>query len=226
MTEFKRTRLPARLVFPGRHRRPWDRLREEALRLETPLIASVAHVGSRETFEILPGLDSEARVLDSDARLRHLVLLAESGAARERYLFGHDERHLFVVRLPDRVTRVRDALRSLAPEPVLRAWTAGLRVRRQGEWFFVPEPGFVPQRDAVIRVKSPLSLRGHPHVVDEQFLEQRWISAERQWRSLLHARGAVRHADHATLTLREWHCAYRNREESLHGASPTFGYAD
>lgn len=53
----------------------------------------------------------------------------------------------------------KDALLLLKPKPVLAAEAAGLRVRRQGEWFFVPteaKPRFVTRRGRVLDNHVPL----------------------------------------------------------------------
>ena len=111
---------------------------------------------------------------------------------------------------------------------------------RQGEWFFVPAPGFGPPDAAVLR--NELLLRGAgstPHVMQFAYRRggtvvyvRRWpttvISPEeygvltrgeqRNW-SLqvrdpeVYAKGSVRHPDHATVHLDGWHRVSMNTEQ-------------
>jgi hypothetical protein len=83
------------------------------------------------TFHVLQAAPSE----------RHLLLFASDG---QRFLCGHDERHLFVAAIGDRVSTIREALISLLPHGLRGAvCTRDLQRRRnktfvrQGEWFFV-----------------------------------------------------------------------------------------
>jgi hypothetical protein len=110
---------------------------------------------------------------------------------------------------------------------------------RQGEWFFVPVSGVSPRPDEVLR-REPLS-RGtgsKPHVLELAYRRGgavvylnvhsgRPISAARferlnpnQRRAFvrqvrdpeLYAKGTVRHADHATIVLGDWHRVLMNTE--------------
>jgi hypothetical protein len=118
---------------------------------------------------------------------------------------------------------------------------------RQGEWFFIPADIEVDER-AVLR-REPIS-RGRgskAHVLDEAWRdggetiyvhrtkaptgisEREWmqldVSERREYTrrsrpSALYARGAVRHADHATIHLDGWHRVEMNTEsQSSFGAS-------
>lgn len=110
---------------------------------------------------------------------------------------------------------------------------------RQGEWFFVPRPSMVLNA-AHIRRDEPLSRTGgKPHVVEEcirvggtlvyvlqgQILSEaehrKWLldqsGGSDPWRPMrqhpqVFARGTVRHADHATIRLRDWHEVFVNNE--------------
>lgn len=44
----------------------------------------------------------------------------------------------FLVELPTKVSTIQDAYKSLKPKEVLDAETSGLKILRQGEWFFIP----------------------------------------------------------------------------------------
>ena len=114
--------------------------------------------------------------------------------------------------------------------------------RRQGEWFFVPEPSLVVDKNTVLRNEPLRRGAGKPHMVQEIFrtggeivhvcsrhpngltpaeykgLLQRTPSAVRWgWQVMtrnpgVYARGAVSHADHATITLPFWHRVMMNTE--------------
>jgi hypothetical protein len=112
---------------------------------------------------------------------------------------------------------------------------------RQGEWFFVPATGIVPA-DALVLRDEPLTRgRGRPHVM--QFVHRRGgdvvyvnrrhptgisearyarlTSSERRsggWMGMVrdpevYAKGTVRHPDHATIRLVDWHRVLLNTEQ-------------
>src|SRR5207244_4407074 len=101
---------------------------------------------------------------------------------KSKFVCGHDERHWFVAAVPESargVGTVRAALEALKPVEVRAA--EGLkcvrhvdRLRRknaafvrQGEWFFLPEPGLVVD-GRLVRKREPLSrgLGSKPHVAE------------------------------------------------------------
>ena len=128
---------------------------------------------------INPWLRNDVAVLD--ARDRHVLMRAGSTS---KLLLGHDERHLFVVSVPNgaSVSNVRGAMEALKPEVVNRKqvsrnvkWADRNRRRnrgfvRQGEWFFVPID-VVPQlRRITVQYKVPLPRMvsaSAPHTCDE-----------------------------------------------------------
>jgi hypothetical protein len=133
-----------------------------------------------EFFDIRlsPGEALDYEVADSRPDLRHLLLLARRGEAKEKYLCGHDERHWFVCAVPGKsVSGVLTAMRALQP-PLVR-WSVHVSLRRpknlfrrrneafvrQGEWFFVPAPEVSVGGGRVLR-NEPLSrgLGSKPHV--------------------------------------------------------------
>ncbi len=73
----------------------------------------------------------------------------------DRFLCGHDEREWFVAAVPGGASSVRQAMDALQPAPVRQALAShkvstnkrysrkNRAFRRQGEWFFVPEPTLV-----------------------------------------------------------------------------------
>src|SRR5437870_9452182 len=124
-----------------------------------------------EFFEIVrqPGSEAEIAVLDVQPADRHLLLLVREGKEKCKFLCGHDERHWFVAGIPETapVGTVRQAKEALKPAEVLNA-QAGKRLRakarnrhknaafvRQGEWFFLPVPGFAVDENVVLSNEPP-----------------------------------------------------------------------
>lgn len=119
-----------------------------------------------EFFEIALRPDAaEVAVLDVRPADRHLLLLVREGGEKSKFLCGHDERHWFVAGIPEAapVGTVRQAKEALKPAEV-RAAQADHRLRageqnrrknaafvRQGEWFFLPEPGLAVDERVVLR---------------------------------------------------------------------------
>jgi hypothetical protein len=137
-----------------------------------------------EFFDI--ALASEARtdvrVVDTQPRLRHLLLLTEQSDGKHKFLCGHDERHWFVAAVPERasVSNVRTAFEALKPLAVrLRETELKVRPRkrnrrhneafiRQGEWFFLPVPAGFRVDPRMIFRNEPISRgRGKPHLCEE-----------------------------------------------------------
>lgn len=136
-----------------------------------------------EFFEIVqqPGTEAEIAVLDVQPADRHLLLLVREGKDKSKFLCGHDERHWFVAGIPETasVGTVRQAKEALKPAEVRTAQARqGIKAkarnrrknaayRRQGEWFFLPVPGFIVNEKFVLK-NEPLS-RGNgskPHWVE------------------------------------------------------------
>jgi hypothetical protein len=177
-------------------------------------------------------------IVDVAPRSHHLVLMIRDGRDKNKFLLGRDERHWFAAAVPGRnVHDVRTAMASLRPAEV-----DGLRVVRQGEWFFVPAGGST--NSPVIHRNEPLS-RGNgskPHICDElmrsggvavmvsaaypggisvaryeRLIETDPRASEAGWRQMtrdaeVYVRGEVRHPDHKTIELDGWHRVYLNRE--------------
>jgi hypothetical protein len=125
-------------------------------------------------------------------------------SAQRRYLCGLDERHLFIAQYSrgNTVEAARESLRGEIEGGTLR----------QGEWFFIPLSRDEldrlrrdARRFAVLR-KEPLGPGGRPHVADEV------IRIPGTQNAVLFARGRVRHVEHRTVRLREWHRVIRNME--------------
>src|SRR6185312_2098729 len=112
-----------------------------------------------------PGFDAEIAVLDVQPADHHLLLLVRERKDKSKFLCGHDERHWFVAGIPESapVGTVRQAKEALKPAEVQTAQARqrlkgkarnrrkNAAYRRQGEWFFLPAPGFVADEKLVLR---------------------------------------------------------------------------
>jgi hypothetical protein len=115
---------------------------------------------------------------------------------------------------------------------------------RQGEWFFVPVPGLHLDAGLILRNEPMSRSGGSPHMVAELFRSggetvyvctrfpsglteseykdtcakdhgaKYWHWQQRVRNAGVFARGTVRHRDHATITLHEWHQVWMNTENT------------
>jgi hypothetical protein len=217
--------------------------------------------GNGEFFELrVPTHLSETldvSVIQAEPKQRHLLLFVRKQGEKpqlDRFLCGHDEREWFVAAVPGGASSVRQAMDALQPKDVREALTRNhvssrkryarknRAFRRQGEWFFVPEPSFAVNEKLILRNEPLRRGSGKPHLVEEIFrsggemvhvcdrypngippdeyraIIQRNPNAIRwRWRVMqrnpgVYARGTVRHSDHATITLPFWHRVMMNTE--------------
>jgi hypothetical protein len=138
-------------------------------------------------------------------------------STKRHFLVGRDERQLFMCRLPNACTSVREAHEALRPPEVKDD------AIRQGEWFFLTPPqeelnklkhDLAKQRiwpRLKVSIGSVIIRRGKPHVADELVVRDQKV----------YVRGAVRHDDHKTIRLYEWREVVRNREVTE--VAPLFG---
>ncbi|MEM1165869.1 MAG: hypothetical protein AAGI30_06195 [Planctomycetota bacterium] len=221
------------------------------------LRADVRRRGRTEWFDLQVGRQAELRVVDVRPKLQHLLLLGIDGnGQKNKFLCGHDEREWFVAGVPnDRgVSGVRTALDALKPLEVRQA-EIRKRVReknrvrrrneasvRQGEWFFVPQPGLGADPRMILRHEPLRRTGGTPHMVDEairtggepvyvcrlwpnglplaryrRLIEERPRLKAESWtvqrrNAAVFVRGNVRHPDHATIRLQNWHLVMMNTE--------------
>lgn len=199
----------------------------------------------------------DVAVMQAEPKQRHLLLAVrktDTDAKLDRFLCGHDEREWFVAAVPGGASSVRQAMDALQPQDVRAALTRNhvssrkryarknRAFRRQGEWFFVPEPSFLVDEKLILRNEPLRRGAGKPHLVEEIFrsggetvhvcdrypngvtpdeyraIVQRNPNAVRwRWRVMqrnpgVYARGTVRHSDHATIALPFWHRVIMNTE--------------
>jgi len=203
----------------------------------------------RETLDV--------SVMQAEPKQRHLLLFVRKQGEKpqlDRFLCGHDEREWFVAAVPGGASSVRQAMDALQPQDVRDALTRNhvssrkryarknRAFRRQGEWFFVPEPSFAVDEKLILRNEPLRRGSGKPHLVEEIFRsggetvhvcdrypngippdEYRAIIQHNpnairwRWRVMqrnpgVYARGTVRHSDHATITLPFWYRVMMNTE--------------
>jgi hypothetical protein len=199
----------------------------------------------------------DVTIMQSEPRQRHLLLFVRKPGDKpqlDRFLCGHDEREWFVAAVPGGASSVRQAMDALQPAPVRQALAShkvsnnkrysrkNRAFRRQGEWFFVPEPTMVVDPKLVLRNEPLRRGAGKPHMVEElartggeavyvsakqpggftqtqydRLIKRNAKAAQWGWRVMrrnpqVYARGAVSHADHATITLPFWHRVMMNTE--------------
>jgi hypothetical protein len=199
----------------------------------------------------------EISVMQALPEEQHLLLAVRNTAAKpqlDRFLCGHDEREWFVAAVPGGASSVRQAMDALQPEGVHQALARSQvssrkrysrknrAFRRQGEWFFVPEPSFVADEDLILRDEPLRRGAGKPHMVEElhrtggdtvhvcrkhpngvtpgvyrSILQRDPAAAQWGWQVMrrnpvVYARGGVRHSDHETITLPFWHRVIMNTE--------------
>jgi hypothetical protein len=205
-------------------------------------------------------------VIQSEPKLRHLLLFVrktenEAKPTLDRFLCGHDEREWFIATVGGGASSVRQAMDALQPAGVKAALARNpvssqkryarnnRAFRRQGEWFFVPEPAVMVPENLILHNEPLIRGAGKPHWVEQLYRtggETVYVCAqrpngllEREYRKLLssrpsadhwewrimrrnpgvHVRGTVRHSDHAPITLPCWHQVFLNSEVGSNGHS-------
>src|SRR5215831_12114369 len=126
----------------------------------------------------------DATVMQSEPKQRHLLLFVRKPGDKpqlDRFLCGHDEREWFIAAVPGGASSVRQAMDALQPVAVRRAIASNKvstnkryarknrAFRRQGEWFFIPEPSFVADDKLILRNEALQRGGGKPHMVAELY---------------------------------------------------------
>ncbi len=222
------SRMGARVKFqdPG----AWQR---ERVRID------VGRDRDGEFFDVrcLDGLVPE--ILDVQPAARHMVLMVRDGADKNKFLLGRDERHWFAAAVPgDGVHDVRTAVESLRPIEI----EGRKAIRQGEWFFVPApgvreDAGVIHRNEPLSR-----GARSKPHICEELMRRggetvmvssdypegisdekyERLISAfpkvrHQPWRRMtrdadVYARGDVRHRDHKTIHLYDWHRVFMNRE--------------
>jgi hypothetical protein len=208
------------LVYPGAEDNRLDVLGIDAPRRQLVLFVQEARRAFEVTVSRQVKLPAGTRVLEETKT--HRTIEQVTGGEKRHFLCGMDEQHLFIAELPYGVSSVhgaREALRAPEVPPNLKS-RAG-RTVRQGEWFFMPTTARdraeieaavragATQRSIGIAQAARISRAGRPHVADEVVVLRDGNSARVP---RIFVRGDVRHPDHRTVTLREFHRTVPNRE--------------
>jgi len=227
----------------------------------TDFAVDIRRDGTGEFFELrVPAHLSDTLdvcVMQSEPKQRHLLLAVRKLGVKpqlDRFLCGHDEREWFVAAVPGGASSVRQAMDALQPAGVREALARhhvssrkrygrkNRAFRRQGEWFFVPEPSVVVDEKLVLHNEPLRRGAGKPHFVEElsrsggetvhvcsrhpngvrpdeyrSILRRNPDAVRWGWRVMrrnpgVFARGMVRHSDHETITLPFWHRVIMNTE--------------
>ena len=239
----------------------WDRRSLRSIQFAEDYAVDLQRDGDEQFFELRVPThlrDSlDVSVMQSEPRQRHLLLAVRKlghNPQLDRFLCGHDEREWFVAAVPGGASSVRQAMDALQPEGVREALARSpvssrkrysrknRAFRRQGEWFFVPEPSFVVDEKLVLRNEPLRRGAGKPHMVEELYRtggEEVYVTkrfpnglkppeyramllnnpAAKRWGWLVmrrnpgvYARGRVSHSDHENITLSIWHRVIMNTE--------------
>lgn len=191
-------------------------------------------------------------ILDVQPAAHHLVLMVRDGGAKNKFLLGRDERHWFAAAVPgDGVHDVRTAIASLRPVEV----EGGNAIRQGEWFFIpehgVSEKSVVIHRNEPLS----RGVGSKPHICEEllrrsgvtvmvsvsypkgitepeynRLVGQDPAARRINWRRMVrdaevYARGSVRHPDHKTIHLDDWHRVYMNRERFARHA-PQIAFLD
>lgn len=201
----------------------------------------------REYFRIYYGHpENDIRVVDTDSKNQQVILLVNEPGREytvktwdskktdwvyhtqkspnflRKYLMGMDESHLFIAELPNNlgpINKIKDAHKILKPNNVLEKEKNTNRIKRQGEWFFIPatlkEFELIEENSILIEKKIQLGsndLRsGNTHITDQliNINENQFV------------RGKITHVEHKTLKLQGWFKVMRNNETRTSAISGT-----
>jgi hypothetical protein len=192
----------------------------------------------REYFRIYYGHpENDIRVIDTDSKNQQLILLVNEPERKytvriwepkksvwlsqtqkspnflRKYLIGMDESHLFIAELPNNlgpINKIKDAHNVLKPNNVLEKEKKTNRIKRQGEWFFIPttqkEIELIEDNSNLIEKKMPLRsnvrISRNSHIADQliNIGEEQFVS------------GKISHIEHKTLKLQGWFKVVLNNE--------------
>lgn len=125
-----------------------------------------------------------------------------------KFLLGMDEAHLFITELPQvgAINKVKDAHKVLKPEYIIKSEKEIRRIKRQGEWFFIPvtseEQKRIENNINFLEKKIPLEDRTNPHIAEQLLNIKEEIFVLRK----------IQHIEHKTLKLNGWFRVLKNTE--------------
>ena len=184
----------------------------------------------QEEFALFASADTVITILDKEPNRRHILIMVQTQRNKEKFLIGHDERNLFIAPLgPSYPSNIEKAFECLKPSKIAEAQRSGVKVVRQGEWFFIPVPNFNPPKEGIVFKKESIeridswsrrrfTISGiNPHIADELIripvLDE---DSNNLIDEIVYARGKVRHQEHSTVEFDVWHRVYRNLEIKQH----------
>ncbi len=195
----------------------------------------------KEYFKLFYGHeDNDVRVVHTDSKNQQLILLVnepereytvrrwdreendwvyENQKAPDylrKYLCGFDESHLFIAELPKNlgpINKVGDAHKILKPKLVTQKEKKIGKIKRQGEWFFIPvnimEQTKINEISSLYWKNERIGPRGgNAHIAEKLFKIDEEILVS----------GKINHIEHKTIRLNGWFKAVKNME--FRGASP------
>lgn len=113
------------------------------------------------------------------------------------FLCSMDEREYFIAELPRACKTVKAAFEMLKPLKVRKAEQSGVKVKRQGEWFFLPHiPAGREARAMYKRMDYPFELPRPDRWSNIHLCTRGFTKRNRHYVS-----GQIRHPEHATLKL-------------------------
>ena len=203
----------------------------------------------REFFRIFPGaIDNDVRVIDADPIHKQVILFVHEPEREfkrlvwnrekkrneevtektpdfiRKYLMGFDEKQYFIAELPSNlgaINKVSDAHRILKPKEVTKQAKETKRIKRQGEWFFIPasaqELDLIEAQLEFIEKKERIGDRaGNSHIADRllRIRGDEFVS------------GKIAHIEHKTLKLRGWFRVLQNNESPRTAITSRFNWID
>ena len=204
----------------------------------------------KEYFQLFLGHEeNDIRVIDADSKNQQVILFVKEPARDyevkiwngkeqkydyeiqttvdfiRKYLMGMDESHLFIAELPvglGPINKIKDAHRVLKPETVIIKERDTGRIKRQGEWFFIPttteemneisrnqEEG-IPPIDKKVRIGGGWT--GNAHIADQHIINDYGTFV----------RGKICHVEHKTIKLHDWYIVERNTEGRVQKTDSNF----
>ncbi len=195
----------------------------------------------REYYRIYRGhKDNEIRVVDTDSKKQQVILLVNEPERKysvrrwdrkindweffkrktpgftRKYLMGMDESHLFIAELPRNIgviNKIKDAHRALKPKDVIDKEKETHRIKRQGEWFFIPatqeELDIINENVNLIEKKR--NLNGSQWISRNSHIADFMITI----RFGKFVKGKISHIEYKTLKLPGWFKVVRNNEARI-----------
>ena len=128
---------------------------------------------------------------------------------------------MFIAELPNNlgaVNKVKDAHRILKPNYVAKKEKVTGRIKRQGEWFFIPvspeEQELIEENMNLIEKKDRIGggWRGNAHIADQllRITDKEYVT------------GRISHIEHKTLKLHGWFRVERNTEGRISGTQSAY----